>query len=221
MLPRDELFVEPRVLHHGLPLDGIEIPDFKLEDKEENLKLALLWSAKGILRLFGEPPPGPFWSRAFNAYKNEKHDRQIGDRRQPNGAERSIAGPSRYLPIGYYMMTSLHFPPAKSLVRIVTDRKDFYHQAAISREKVHLNTLPFSYPADVFQSTPAYADLVEILEEQKKRRGREFRGDLFGKKRTPIGVEMPAELYPAFGSLHQGNHLGVEFALSAHGALLD
>ena len=42
---RDELwlpFVEPRVLHHGLPLDGIEIPDFKLEDKEENLKLLCL-----------------------------------------------------------------------------------------------------------------------------------------------------------------------------------
>ena len=32
---------------------------------------------------------------------------------------------------------------------------------------------------------------------------------------------MPAELYPAFGSLYQGDHLGVEFALSAHGALLE
>jgi len=220
---RDELwlpFVEPRVLHHGFPLDGIEIPDFNLEDKDENLKLALLWSTKGILRLFGEPPPGPFWCRVFNAYKNEKHDRQIGDRRLANGAERGVAGPSRYLPIGY-MMTSVHCPPGKSLVGIVTDRKDFYHQAEISREKAHLNTLPFSYPADVFQSTSAYADLVASFEMQRKRRGREFQGDLYGKERKPIGVELPAELYPAFGSLYQGDHLGVEYALSSHGALLE
>ena len=75
----DELwlpYLEPRILHHGFSLDDSEIPDFSKEDKEENLKLAKLWSSKGLLAIFDEEPPGPYWSRVFNAYKNASQDRQ-------------------------------------------------------------------------------------------------------------------------------------------------
>ena len=148
----DELWLpyfEPRILHHGLPLDGVEIPDFSVEDKKENLKLAKLWSSKGLLALFDEEPPGPYYTRVFNNYKSTVHDRMIGDRRQPNAAERAVAGPSRQLP----MMTSMLCPRGFQLVGSVTDRKDFYHQALISRQKAHLNCLPFAFPISEFKGT--------------------------------------------------------------------
>ena len=102
-------YLNPGSFTMGLPLDGVEIPDFSVEDKKENLKLAKLWSSKGLLALFDEEPPGPYYTRVFNNYKSTVHDRMIGDRRQPNAAERAVAGPSRQLPIGL-MMTSMLCP---------------------------------------------------------------------------------------------------------------
>ena len=52
-------------------------------------------------------------------------------------------------------------------------------------------------------------------------KSREIFGDCYGgSKRKPLLVE-PAEAYPCFSSLLQGDHLGVEFALSAHASLLE
>ena len=218
----DELWLpyfEPRILHHGFSLEGAEIPDFSAEDPGENLRLAKLWSTKGLLALFDVEPPGSYFSRVFNNYKSPTVDRQIGDRRQPNAAERSMAGPSRQLPIGF-MMTSLICPRGRKLVGCVTDRKDFYHQAKISRQKAHLNCLPFSFKLSEFQGTEALKELMEIKSRRSKKGTREMEGDLYGVDRTALGVPLEEDAFPAFASLFQGDHLGVEFALSAHSALL-
>ncbi len=50
----DELwlpFVEPLILRHGEPVDLTAGPNFAIESKEENFKLAKLWSSKGLLEL--------------------------------------------------------------------------------------------------------------------------------------------------------------------------
>ena len=148
----DELwlpFVEPAILRHGYVDENVEGPDFRLEDRDENLRLAKLWSTQGLLCLSETPPYGDNYSRVFNNLKNEKVDRQIGDRRLMNAAELPIRGPSRQLP-GGYLMTSLHCPPGYSLKGIVTDRKDFYHQARVTRSRSKTNCLPFSYDCSEF-----------------------------------------------------------------------
>ena len=117
----DELwlpYVEPAVLQHGMKRPGVEGPNFAKEDKDENLKLAKLWSTQGLLCLAHQQPVGGLVSRVFNNLKNEHFDRQIGDRRLMNGGERSIQGPSRDLP-GGYLMTSLHVAPGCRLVGAV------------------------------------------------------------------------------------------------------
>ena len=157
----DELwlpYVEPAVLRHGLRRPGVEGPNFAKEDKDENLKLAKLWSAQGLLCLAYQKPAGGLVSRVFNNLKNEQFDRQIGDRRLMNGGERSIQGPSRYLP-GGYLMTSLHVAPGCKLVGVVTDRKDFYHQSMVTRQRAESNCLPFGYHIADFEGDPALEDL--------------------------------------------------------------
>ena len=217
----DELwlpYVEPAILQHGVAREDVEGPDFMLESYEENLKLAKLWSLQGLLCLSESPPQGENFSRVFNNLKNEKVDRQIGDRRLMNASERSISGPSRSLP-GGYLMTSLHCPPGHCLRGIVTDRKDFYHQAAVTRERAKTNCLPFSYDAKEFEETVA---LQEMQRSLLGRRGdRTVVGDRYGKQtQRPILVQ-PSKVFPCFSSLFQGDHLGVEFALSSHASMLE
>ena len=90
-------FLEPSVLLHGGGVDWPG-PDFSKESRAENLKLARLWDSKGLLALFHEPLAKNLYCRAFNARKNESVDRQIGDRRWVNGADRHPQGPSALLP---------------------------------------------------------------------------------------------------------------------------
>ena len=217
----DELwlpFVEPAILRHGYVDENVEGPDFRLENRDENLKLAKLWSAQGLLCLSETPPYGDNYSRVFNNLKNEKVDRQIGDRRLMNAAELPIRGPSKQLP-GGYLMTSLHCPPGYSLRGIVTDRKDFYHQAGVTRSRAKTNCLPFAYDCREFEGTAALREMREAIAGHGK--SREVIGDCYGgAKRRPLLVE-PAVAYPCFSSLFQGDHCGVEFALSAHAALLE
>lgn len=211
-------FVEPAILRHGHEDENVEGPDFRLENRDENLKLAKLWSAQGLLCLSESPPYGDNYSRVFNNLKNEKADRQIGDRRLMNAAELPVRGPSKQLP-GGYLMTSLHCPPGYSLRGIVTDRKDFYHQAGVTRSRAKTNCLPFAYDCREFEGTVALQEMREAIAGHGK--SREIIGDCYGgSKRRPLLVE-PAVAYPCFSSLFQGDHCGVEFALSAHAALLE
>ena len=216
----DELwlpFVEPAILRHDVPLDGVEGPDFSMEDVSENLRLAKLWSAQGLLVLAPGPPYQDGFSRVFNNLKNEQYDRQIGDRRLMNAKERRCSGPSKYLP-GGYLITSIHCPPGYALRGVVTDRKDFYHQAGVSRARAYSNCLPFCYAFDEFGDEKAVQDLLDSLAVGNDR---EVVGDRYGKSRPPSLLVDAGKAYPCFGSLFQGDHLGVEFALSAHASLLE
>eukprot|EP00435_Cladocopium_sp_Y103_P072682 s1267_g41.t1 len=216
----DELWMpyqEPRILHHQQPLDFEAGPDLSKESEDENMKLALLWDAHHLLALTASPPHRGTFSRVFNARKSAEHDRQIGDRRLANQAERHVQGPSRQLPIGY-MITSIHVPAGHVITGAITDRKDFYHQASVTSERAASNVLPFCYPSSAFEGTAA---LEHFRKMQPRKKGRDEAGDRFGKERASLLVPDGSHLYPCFQSLFQGDHLGVEFALSAHGSLLE
>ena len=217
----DELwlpYVEPAILRHGIPRPDIIGPNLLNEDKAENLKLAKLWSTQGLLCLSPTRPPGDMFSRVFNNLKNDLYDRQIGDRRLMNGGERSISGPSRSLP-GGYLITSMHCPAGFQLVGAVTDRKDFYHQSMVSRQRAMTNCLPFGFSPSLFEGEPALEDLAEYLKSLSGPR--EKVGDQYLGRPRGANSRMPDLVYPCFSSLFQGDHLGVEYALSSHADLLE
>eukprot|EP00435_Cladocopium_sp_Y103_P049112 s1324_g14.t1 len=214
----DELYLpylEPMILHHGQRIDHGLGPKFSKEDPEEYRKLAKKWSDLGLLGLTTAAPPQGAFTRIFNARKDEKCDRQIGDRRLANQLECSLQGPSKYLP-GGYLLTSLHVPKGCCIHGAITDRKDFYHQSRASPERANSNVLPFSFPQSDFEGTEALEDLRRRFSGAAHRH---VTGDRLGK--GPRGLLVAEDqVFPTFKSLLQGDHLGVEFALSAHGALL-
>lgn len=106
----DELYlpyVEPRILHHHYPVGFAEGPSMQREDRKEYLKLAQKWDGFGLLGLVSQPPTQQSYTRIFNARKDERWDRQIGDRRRANMIEFPISGPSKYL-LGGYLLCNLH-----------------------------------------------------------------------------------------------------------------
>ena len=220
----DELwlpYLEPSILLHGQKTKGADVPNFKQEKKEKNLELAYLWSSKGLLALFDRPPPGDHRCRVFNCFKNNDVDRMIGDRRSPNHAERHLRrGPSHHLP-GGYLLTSLHIPAGCYAAGSVTDRKDFYHQSKVSRSRAHSNSLAFSYPRSCFEGHVALEELERL--ESSGSSGRAKFGDHYAAVHQRHGEAALSnnEVIPGFASLYQGDHLGVEFALSAHQSLLN
>ena len=209
-------FQEPMILQHGLPTswDG---PPLQFEDKGENLKLLKVWDAQGLLALFEGPHPLGFSCRVFNNFKNKTADRQIGDRRWFNGSEMHPRGPSAFLPAGS-SLTSLSCPKGCLLAGCSSDRRDFYHQAAVSRARAFTNLMPFSFDPNLFADSPALACLQK---EVSQRRTRETHGDDYEKvaqksdRRKKI-----TEVYGGFSSLFQGDHLGVEYALDSHAGAL-
>ena len=220
----DELwlpFVEPKILRHPFPVKKSDIPNFKQESEESNLQLAYLWSTKGLLALFDRPPPGNHRCRVFNCFKNAEVDRQIGDRRAVNASERHLrgGGPSKHLP-GGYLLTSITVPRGFYAAGSITDRKDFYHQAKVSSSRAHSNCLPFEYPRSLFAGLPALREL-ETLEAEKKG-DRAKAGDRYGRAGSTDPEEKfgDGRVVPGFASLYQGDHLGVEYALSSHQSLL-
>eukprot|EP00435_Cladocopium_sp_Y103_P075270 s60_g55.t1 len=220
-------FQEPAFLLHGFPLSQHGLPNFKVEDKDECKKLALTWDAKNLLSLYAEPLRPGLFSRVFNAYKNLDCDRQIGDRRAPNRAEYHIDGPSQFLPQGH-QLTKFHVPQFTHCIHgSMTDRRDFYHQAQVTSSRAQSNMLPCAFPLSLFSETKAYQEFLAraALLKQKKREkvGDGFRTANASRSR---GVLVKASdsctevVFPAFKSLFQGDHLGVEFALRSHETLL-
>ena len=128
-------FQEPRFLLHGEDVSHFAFPSFVHEDEDENLELCRLWDARGLLRFFKSPIMPGHYSRVFNAYKNQEVDRQIGDRRIPNARERSVDGPSAYLPPGFLLCNLRVRPFQEQLFASVTDRRDYYHQASVTPER--------------------------------------------------------------------------------------
>ena len=214
-------FQEPRFLLHNEDDDFSVWPSFKVEKKSENLKLAKLWDQQGLLELHEAPLQPNHFCKVFNAYKDPLIDRQIGDRRIPNSRERSIDGPSHFLPPGFLLTNLRTRPFVETMLGSVTDRRDFYHQAQVSSERARCNMLPFSFSPDAFAGTKAAAKYVESKSRQKRGKPpREVAGDGFGLLPEASSGLKNGKLHPCFASLFQGDHLGVEFALSAHEEVL-
>ena len=216
----DELwlpYVEPAVLRHGASIDYSAGPNLQREDPAEYLKLARKWSGLGLLSLTDEPPHRDTFTRIFNCYKSAEADRQIGDRRLANAAEYSISGPSRYLPAGYHLV-NISVPKGHCVFGSITDRKDFYHQCAATDSRAASNVIPFCFAQSEFVGDPALKHLWALKTARKNDRSRS--GDHLGGRMHSVFDES-SKVYPCFRSLLQGDHLGVEFALSAHAHLLE
>ena len=110
----------------------------------------------------------------------------------------------------------------------VSDRKDFYHEVAISEERSSSNRLPFSYPLDSFRGTWAYDNFLSTQASARfSKVFREATGDKLAADYAPApfistrrGILVDT-VTPAFGSLLEGDDLGVEFALLGHQRLLE
>ena len=198
-------FLEPLILRHGFALAEDDLPDLCAEDPDENLALAKLWDVNGLLELLRPLPPSDSFARTcriFNAFKSEVLDRQIGDRRPANRSEYHLSGPSKELPQGH-LLTALQLDRYRETIRgFVSDRKDYYHQVRASAQRCDANRLPFAYPAFFFQGTGAMNRLIETSPSR-------------GRSSVLVG-----DYVPAFRSLLQGDHHGVEFALEGHQQML-
>ena len=211
-------YEEPAFLLHGVSTKGCPVPVFHREEKQEYWELAMRWEELGLLRLHQFPIHEEAYVKVFNAFKNRDQDRMIGDRRRVNYMERHMAGPSSQLPAGP-MLTALHVTPGSHLRGSITDRRDFYHQCQVSSQRSATNLVPFSFPVEMFQNTSA----LELINEEWKEAAtgpREEVGDRLGLEKQPRKRDLPTHLFPALGSLFQGDHLGVEFALGGHEGLL-
>ena len=206
-------FVEPAILE--LPPRRCTGPNLKHEKLSENLKLVKLWDARGLLCLFHEKLLR--CSRVFNAHKSDLVDRQIGDRRYRNQHEMHRSGLSSSLPSGANIC-SIHCPRGHALYGCISDRKDFYHQCQVSRSRAFSNSLPFGFDASLFDGSSA---MSELLADVGRPTNRETHGDRYGlKRRRPLKRSDLHTVYAGFGSLYQGDHLGVEYALEGHTNLL-
>ena len=210
-------YVEPKVLQHLEPIDYSAGPDLSREDRAEYLSLAKKWSTQGLLALTDAVPFRDSYTRIFNCFKSEQHDRQIGDRRLANAVEYALSGPSKPLPAGF-LFTNITVPKGYEVVGCITDRKDFYHQCSATDARAAANVVPFAFRQEEFLDDPALKHLWAL--KQSKKNERTSRGDQLGKAGvTPFTEDTP--VFPCFRSLLQGDHLGVEFALSAHTCLLE
>ena len=209
-------FQDPAILATHEPVSWAG-PDIKREKKQEYLKLAKIWDSRGLLAAFPENSSFGLPCRVFNAHKNEINDRQIGDRRWVNGADYHPRGPSAYLPSGINV-TSLHCPRGMKLVGCASDRKDFYHQARVTRERAVSNIVPFSFAADEAKEMKPWADMIGVVSAPTSR---ERHGDRLGlPPRCILAEKGISAVRFGFKSLFEGDHLGVEYALSSHTELL-
>eukprot|EP00438_Fugacium_kawagutii_P004823 Skav226390 [mRNA] locus=scaffold1631:67277:74756:+ [translate_table: standard] len=221
-------FVEPRFLRHDQSIAGASVPIFCHDDPAETFKLAKLWDVRGLLELFSEPVEAGDFCKVFQVYKSAEYDRQIGDRRLVNAKEYHVSGPSKHLPPGP-LLTQLHLRRWKDrLLGSVTDRRDFYHQCKVSLSRAQSNMLSTPFPLSRFVGTQAHANFLS-RNLSKPKKDRVEIGDQF-KQKEGSGVELRSALadgqstcqvYPSFRSLFQGDHLGVEYALSAHEGVLE
>ncbi|CAL1171129.1 unnamed protein product [Cladocopium goreaui] len=78
--------------------------------------------------------------------------------------------------------------------------------------------MPFSFKQSEFADDPALKHLWAL--KTAKRKDRAQVGDFFGG-RVSSTFDENSPVFPCFRSLLQGDHLGVEFALSAHAHLLE
>ena len=207
-------YLEPKVLEIANRPDAVG-PNFDFESYDECLALAKIWDLRGLTCFFFDKPR--FRCRVFNAHKSALVDRQIGDRRWANQHELHPRGLSTFLPNGP-LICSLHCPRGHTLRGCISDRKDFYHQCAASRDRAFTNCIPFDFPVKAFNERPAISELAEILAAPTSR---SVHGDRYGmSKRKQVRLKDEDRVICGFRSLLQGDHLGVEYALEGHQNLL-
>ena len=217
-------YVEPDILRHGQSTRGCPMPLLHNEEPKDYWDLAMRWESLGLLRLCEKPVGEQAVVKVFNAHKDLRWDRQIGDRRRVNYMERHLGGPSSHLPGGPSLI-HLHIPKGHGVRGSVTDRRDFYHQCRVSWERTETNLTPFVFPLEDFAGTSAYESYVQRKAELSSK-NREDVGDHLGEVRESKGgrrkkaAPLAERVYPAFAALYQGDHLGVEFALGGHEGLL-
>ena len=192
-------YAEPQSLLISRTPAEDEYPDCSLEDPEQTLKLALLWDSLGLLVIVPSclSLEGCEYTRIFNARKSAVLDRQIGDRRGRNSIEARICGPSASLPTGESLTSISIDPRTTSLAMGVTDRRDFYRQLSVDGARAVKNRLYPPLSAESLAGTKA----MKLYQE-------------------PPGQRIPLTFQACFSSVLQGDHLGVEFATSAHLSLL-
>ena len=120
----------------------------------------------------------------------------IGDRRLMNLGERSLSGPSKYLP-GGYMMTSIHCPRGST------------YTALLQTERIFIIRQEWQGPgrSQMLCHSHMMLGFLKVM-----RLSTDF-------ETTSMPVDS-TQVFPSFKSLYQGDHLGVEFALSSHSAML-
>ena len=152
-------FQEPKILEHHLPVTWVG-PSLTFEDEQENFKRLKVWDGRGLLAPFHEAHFIGFALLTFNNFKNKLCDRQIGDRRWFNGVEFHPQGPSALLPSGSNMTT---------LIGCSSDRRDFYHQAAVSRERAFTNLMPFEHDISEFEGSKAPEAMFAVIDAPRSR----------------------------------------------------
>ena len=223
------VFKEPRVNRFSLVPPSEGVPDVSREDPVRIFDLCRLWDRQGLLVLCPEEELQQelqLASRVFNCRKNSLVDRQIGDRRAANSVEGRLSGESKCLPAGPNLLQLHPLRYREILVGACTDRKDFYHQFAVTWERATSNFLLPGFKAEDFAGFAAHDRLLMDF-GRKERRDREKTGDLLvggvdplHPPRSSLLVDDASRVVPCFGSLFQGDHLGVEFASEAHFGLL-
>ena len=219
-------YLEPKVLR-GIPPNALPFPQTAGEDPLSTLELLKLWDSRGLLYLSFEEKGEREVTRVFAAYKSEVADRQIGDRRGVNSLEGKLHGPSRLLPPGH-LLINLTVPAGMVAVGAVTDRSDFYHQAAVSAARAETNVVGPRMTVRDVEGTGALHDARLAVLEARRRGAEEAEVTAELAALRYVSPQVPPSLlfdpstpvYGAFRSLYQGDHAGVEFATEAHSGLL-
>ena len=217
-------YVEPKSLRWRDSPEGVSVPDLAKEDPEEVQKLARVWDVNGLLHInaFQEEETDTAM-RFFNCYKNQHTDRMIGDRRAMNACEGTIPGASRALPSAMHLACLEVDPKCEKLSICISDRKDFYHQFKVSPQRAASNLCFPPVKASELADTKAFAAWTEKnLKKNRKAFDRFAEGDFLGSSKPKwLDTSDPNQLVSiCFASVPQGDHLGVEFAVSSHRALL-
>ncbi len=206
-----------------------DLPDLDREDPDKILQLAKVWDINGLLHL---APPAleesmvPSCLRVFNCLKSSLVDRQIGDRRGMNQIEAYLPGPSRFLPSGYHLGVLEVDPKKESVVTCISDRRDFYHQISVSPQRASSNKLWPPLPLEVLRGTKAHEGYMAQNYAKRKKRERLVEGDRFVEQAVEdvplVNLGTSKEMaFCCFGSVIQGDHLGVEIATQGHRGLLE
>ena len=104
----------------------------------------------------------------------------------------------------------------------VTDRSDYYHQVAVSYERSRTNLVWPPMKLKDFLHFKAYNTRSFVTGARASTgRDRTVHGDdLAGHRPINFSTDPETEVFGCFGAILQGDHLGVEFGISAHVGLL-